>query len=148
MRQVATLRITNEIIYVLALFGSIFLAFSARQCIEDCEYSYASYQTNPLVVAAGIAGILFSTLTFQVINLFALHIENSHDWEKIDAKIAQQEMEARLKMQIQQDADLEKPDNRASNDSMKDSQSNKIVLVGTLLITVIVGVILLNIFFR
>lgn len=81
MKEVKSLRSTNTIIYALSLFGSIIITFVGLfrgECIDYCDASYAEYVANPSLIAFGIAGFLVSTLSFQVINLFALHVEKSH----------------------------------------------------------------------
>lgn len=81
MKEVKSLRSTNTIIYALSLLGSIIITFVGLfrgECIDYCDASYAEYVANPSLIAFGIAGFLVSTLSFQVINLFALHVEKSH----------------------------------------------------------------------
>jgi hypothetical protein len=81
MHAVNQLKTTNLVIYLLSLLGSvIYIVIGIRgDCVEDCEYaSLAEYVTNPSRIAAGFAGLLISSLVFQVINLFALHVEKSH----------------------------------------------------------------------
>jgi len=81
MREVASLRVTNTIIYVLSLIGSlifIFIGAFRGECIDYCDASYAEYVSSPTTIATGFAGLLFSTLVFQVITVFAAHVERSH----------------------------------------------------------------------
>lgn len=81
MKEVQALKSTNGIIYGLSLLGSVIIAFVGAfrgTCIDYCDESYAEYVANPALIAFGVAGLLVSTLTFQVINLFALHVERSH----------------------------------------------------------------------
>jgi hypothetical protein len=83
MPQVAALKITNIIIYALSLIGSLILigvgAF-AGQCIERSSYDGECYEyiASPSTIGNGFAVILISTLLFQVISVFALHVEKSH----------------------------------------------------------------------
>jgi hypothetical protein len=81
MREVAQLKTTNLVIYLLSVIGSvIFIILGIRgECIEDCEYSsFAVYVTSPTMIATGFAALLFSSLLYQVVNLFAVHVEKSH----------------------------------------------------------------------
>ena len=81
MREVAQLRTTNMVIYGLSLLGSvIYVILGIRgECIEDCEYdSLAIYVTSPTMIATGITALLVSSLLYQVVNLFAVHVEKSH----------------------------------------------------------------------
>jgi hypothetical protein len=82
MVETKGLRITNAIIYALSLLGSLIITFVGLfrgQCIDSCDSDYyAEYIANPSLIAFGVAGFLVSTLTFQVINIFALHVEKSH----------------------------------------------------------------------
>ena len=81
MPQIAALKIINIVIYALSLLGSfIYILFGAFQgtCVDYCDDSYAEYVANPTMIASGFATILVSTLVFQVITVFALHVEKSH----------------------------------------------------------------------
>ena len=80
MKQIDSLRTTNTIIYGLSLIGAFFVLFlGARTCVEYCEYSnLAEYLINVEITAFAVAAVLFSTLIFQVVNVFALHVEKSH----------------------------------------------------------------------
>jgi hypothetical protein len=81
MREVAQLKTTNLVIYLLSLLGSVIFIFLGirGECIEDCEYdSLAVYVTSPTMIATGFAALLFSSLLYQVVNLFAVHVEKSH----------------------------------------------------------------------
>ena len=81
MREVAQLKTTNLVIYLLSVLGSvIFIILGIRgECIEDCEYnSLAVYVTSPTMIATGFAALLFSSLLYQVVNLFAVHVGKSH----------------------------------------------------------------------
>lgn len=83
MPQIAALKITNIIIYALSLFGSLILigvgAF-AGECIERSSYDGECYEyiASPSTIGNGFAVILISTLVFQVISVFAMHVEKSH----------------------------------------------------------------------
>jgi hypothetical protein len=80
MQQLDSLKLTNTIIYVLSLIGAaVALIFGSRTCVYDCEYSsFAKYVINVEMIAFSIAAALLSTLVFQVVNVFALHVEKSH----------------------------------------------------------------------
>lgn len=80
MREVAQLKTTNLVIYLLSVVGSvIFIILGIRgECIDDCDYSFAEYAASPTMIAAGFAALLFSSLLYQVVNLFAVHVEKSH----------------------------------------------------------------------
>jgi hypothetical protein len=80
MREVAQLKTTNLVIYLLSVLGSvIFIILGIRgECIDYCGYSYAEYVISPSMIATGFAALLFSSLLYQVVNLFAVHVEKSH----------------------------------------------------------------------
>jgi hypothetical protein len=74
------LQLTNTIIYVLSIFGSIgFIVFGwvRGECVNNCGSWDAEYIADPLMIIVGVAALLTSTLTFQVINVFALFVEKS-----------------------------------------------------------------------
>lgn len=78
--RVYPLQLTNTIIYVLSLFGSlsfIYFGWTKGECVDNCGSWDAEYIADPLMIMGGIAGLLVSTLTFQVINVFALFVEKS-----------------------------------------------------------------------
>jgi hypothetical protein len=78
--RVYPLQLTNTIIYVLSLFGSlsfIYFGWTKGECVNNCGSWDAEYIADPLMIIGGIAGLLVSTLTFQVINVFALFVEKS-----------------------------------------------------------------------
>ncbi len=81
MGAVKSLRSTNALIFVLSMVGSVIITFvgiTRGQCVEYCDASYAEYTADPGLIGFGIAGLLISTLVFQVINVFAWHVEMSH----------------------------------------------------------------------
>ncbi len=81
MPEVGSLKLTNSIVYILSLFGSIIfilIGLLRGECIDYCDSSYAEYIASPTIIATGIAGLLISSLVFQVINVFAVHVEKSH----------------------------------------------------------------------
>lgn len=79
LKQANNLKLTNIIIYVFSLIGSVVLILNSRQCVEECEYkTLGVYVIDTGLIAFGVAGILLSTLTYQVINLFIAHVEMSH----------------------------------------------------------------------
>jgi len=78
--RVYSLQLTNTIIYVLSIFGSIgFIVFGWKrgECINNCGSWDAEYIADPFMIIVGVAALLTSTLIFQVINVFALFVENS-----------------------------------------------------------------------
>jgi hypothetical protein len=79
MKQLASLKVTNAIVYILSILGAaVALIFGSRTCVYDCEYTFiATYVINVEIIAFSIAAVLFSTLVFQVVNVFALHVEKS-----------------------------------------------------------------------
>ena len=81
MPEVASLKVTYSIIYVLSLIGSlvfIFVGLLRGECVDSCGETYAEYTASPTMIATGFAAILVSSLLFQVITLFAVHVEKSH----------------------------------------------------------------------
>lgn len=81
MREVASLKVTNTIIYILSMIGSfiyIIIGMTRGECLDYCDSSYAEYVASPTVIATGFAGLLISTLLYQVISVFAAHVERSH----------------------------------------------------------------------
>jgi|688.fasta_scaffold1663198_1 hypothetical protein len=78
--RVYPLQLTNTIIYVLSIFGSIgFIVFGWKrgECVNNCGSWDAEYIADPFMIIVGVAALLTSTLTFQVINVFALFVEKS-----------------------------------------------------------------------
>jgi hypothetical protein len=81
MQEINSVRTTNRIVYTLAILGSLLITFVGifrGECIDYCDASYAEYIPDPGLIAFGITGFLISTLTYQVINLFTVHVEKSH----------------------------------------------------------------------
>ena len=81
MREVAQLKTTNLVIYLLSLLGSVIYIFLGirGECIDYCEYdSLAVYVTSPTMIAMGFTALLVSSLLYQVVNLFAVHVEKTH----------------------------------------------------------------------
>jgi hypothetical protein len=81
MREINNLRITNGIIYGLSLVGGLLLLYVGMfrgECVDSCGEYYAEYVASPTIIAAGFTAILFSTLVFQIVNLFSIHVEKSH----------------------------------------------------------------------
>ncbi len=81
MPEVASLKLTNTIIYVLSLIGSlvyIIVGLTRGECVEYCGDTYAEYIASPAMIATGFAAFLVSSLLFQVVTLFAVHVEKSH----------------------------------------------------------------------
>lgn len=80
LRETIGLRTTNLVVSVLALAGGLFLVFAgATRCVADCEYSFREISPDPLTIGFGVAAILLAALFYQVINVFALHVEKSHE---------------------------------------------------------------------
>jgi hypothetical protein len=64
----------------LSAAGGLFLIYAgANRCVADCQYSYAEISPDPLTIGFGVAGVLFAVLAYQVINVFAFHVEKSHE---------------------------------------------------------------------
>ena len=80
MINVNVLRSTNLTIYILTLLGAVFALFflEAVACVDYCFTSYPEYGIKFEVLALSTAVALVSTLTYQVVNVFALHVEKSH----------------------------------------------------------------------
>ena len=81
MSAIKNLRSTNGLIFALSIIGSLIITFvgvTRGECIDYCDASYAEYTADPGLIGFGIAGLLVSTLLFQVINVFAWHVEMSH----------------------------------------------------------------------
>ena len=81
MLEIKNLRITNGIIYGLSLVGGLLLLYVGMfrgECVDSCGEYYAEYVASPTIIAAGFTAILFSTLVFQIVNLFSMHVEKSH----------------------------------------------------------------------
>lgn len=80
MIKVNALRSTNLIIYILTLLGAFLALFllEAVACVDYCFTDYPDYAINFEIIALSIAVALVSTLTYQVVNVFALHVEKSH----------------------------------------------------------------------
>lgn len=81
MREVDYLRGVNLIVCSLSGLGSIAIfiwGFNA-QCVEYCgRDNYAEFGASPLVIALGLAGLLYTLLIYHLINVFAVHVEKSH----------------------------------------------------------------------
>jgi hypothetical protein len=81
MNAVKNLRSTNGLIFALSIIGSLIITFvgvTRGECIDYCDASYAEYVPDPGLIGFGIAGLLISSLLYQVINVFAWHVEMSH----------------------------------------------------------------------
>ncbi len=79
--SVTSLKITNFIVYLLQVVGSlvlIYLGIYKGECVNYCGSLDAEYIFDPLKIIIGIALLLVSTLIYQVINVFAMHVERSH----------------------------------------------------------------------
>jgi hypothetical protein len=66
---------------MLSLLGGIAISLFGLlrgECVSDCLYSYAEYRPNILIVASGIGAVLISSLIYEVVKLFAFHVENTH----------------------------------------------------------------------
>ena len=85
MQEVHNLRITNSIVWGLSIVGGAIMTFVGifrGECVDDCggeSYSYPEYVASPALIAFGITALLISTLIAQVIYLFAVHVEASHE---------------------------------------------------------------------
>ena len=65
MKEAAGLLVLNRLILLLSMFGGFFLV------VAGFDEAYA-------LIPFGIAVILFSTLIYKVVQVFALHVEKSH----------------------------------------------------------------------
>ncbi len=80
MKETIGLRTANLAVFVTSLLGGVGLAvlgLTRGQCISNCDASDASYVYNPLTVAAGLGVILISWLVYEIVKVFAYHVENS-----------------------------------------------------------------------
>lgn len=66
--QTTALKITNVIIFLLEIIGSLVIIY----------FGVYENEVDVLIIALGLAALLISTLVFQVINVFVLHVERSH----------------------------------------------------------------------
>ena len=81
MKETIGLRTVNLIVFMLSLLGGISISLFGLlrgECVSDCLYSYAEYRPNILIVASGIGVVLISSLIYEVVKLFAFHVENTH----------------------------------------------------------------------
>lgn len=79
MKETIGLRTANLIVFVLSLLGGTSIALFGLlrgECVSDCLYSFAVYRPNILIVAAGIAIVLISWLIYEVVKVFAFHVES------------------------------------------------------------------------
>ena len=65
MKEAAGLLVLNRFIHVLSIFGGSILVI-------------AGFDEGYVLIPFGIAVILFSTLIYKVVQVFALHVEKSH----------------------------------------------------------------------
>jgi hypothetical protein len=80
LKETIGLRTTNLVVALLSVAGGLILVFTgATRCVADCEYSWREISPDPITIAFGIAAMLLAGLTYQVINVFALHVEKSHE---------------------------------------------------------------------
>jgi hypothetical protein len=56
----------------------IIIGLARGECVEYCGDTYAEYIASPAMIATGFAAFLVSSLLFQVVTLFAVHVEKSH----------------------------------------------------------------------
>jgi uncharacterized PurR-regulated membrane protein YhhQ (DUF165 family) len=74
------LRTTNGIVFGLSLIGGFILLILGFQgvCVEESSYGTCyEYEASPTMVAYGFTALLISTLLFQLVALFADHIDDS-----------------------------------------------------------------------
>jgi hypothetical protein len=82
LASVTSLKITNLIFFLLQVVGSlvlIYLGIYKGECINYCGSWDAEYTLDPIKVIIGVTLLLVSTLIFQIINVFAMHVERSHE---------------------------------------------------------------------
>ena len=80
--SVTSLKITNIIFFLLQVVGSlvlIYLGIYKGECINYCGSWDAEYTLDPIKMIIGVTLLLVSTLIFQIINVFAMHVERSHE---------------------------------------------------------------------
>lgn len=70
VRETVGLRTTNLVVLVFSIIGGALLVIDGAT---------GDGSPDPLTIGLGVGGILLATLTYQVINLFALHVEKSHE---------------------------------------------------------------------
>ena len=56
----------------------IIVGLTRGEFVEYCGDTYAEYIASPAMIATGFAAFLVSSLLFQVVTLFAVHVEKSH----------------------------------------------------------------------
>ena len=79
MIETTSLRTTNVVVVILSYIGGVYLIFTGlTRCVESCEYSYRVISPDPLSIGAGLVGLLSATLVYQIIKVFASHVEMSH----------------------------------------------------------------------
>jgi hypothetical protein len=77
--ETTSLRTTNLVVVILSYIGGGFLIYSGlTRCVESCEYSFRVLSPDPLSIGLGLAGILSATLVYQIIKVFASHVELSN----------------------------------------------------------------------
>jgi hypothetical protein len=65
MKEAAGLLVLNRLIHFLSVFGGLILVL-------------AGFDEAYVLIPIGVAAVLFSTLIFKVVQVFALHVEKSH----------------------------------------------------------------------
>ena len=65
MKEAAGLLVLNRLIHVLSIFGGSILII-------------AGFDEAYVLIPFGMVAILFSTLIYKVVQVFALHVEKSH----------------------------------------------------------------------
>lgn len=70
VRETVGLRTTNLVVLIFSIIGGALLVIDGAT---------RDGSPNLLTIGLGVGGILLATLAYQVINLFALHVEKSHE---------------------------------------------------------------------
>lgn len=71
MKEVASLLALNRLIYGLSIVGGLFMVLYAAD-------PGGGLPANPTLIAFGIAAVIFSSLIYKIVQVFAIHVEKSH----------------------------------------------------------------------
>lgn len=71
MKKVDSLETVNRVIYALSVFGGLFTIVYASD-------PGGGLPANPALIVFGIAGLIFSTLVYRLVDVFAFHVRKSH----------------------------------------------------------------------
>ena len=62
----------------IALQRTNFFIYALLSIVNVGVFLVAMFTETPILILPAIIGFLFFTLIYQVINVFAIHVENSH----------------------------------------------------------------------